>query len=279
MKSKSILLALTGALLTAGSASAQEASADDATNSVLWLQTSVEAQGSALGAYALARIRLDEALADTTRTAALEQHGDYASLPPAIILDVDDTVLNTTPYQAKSIGKAGDFDQAEWTKFVESKSDKPVPGAIAFTQYAASKGVKIFYVTNRIKEEEAATSSHLQELGFPMGGNVDTLLTRHEQPDWSSAKGNRRAFIAKDYRILMLVGDNYGDFSDSYKGTIAERQKSFEEQQAHWGNDWIVIANPVYGSFETAAYGNDYKVPATDRHRLKVEALSPWASN
>ena len=83
-----------------------------------------------------------------------------------------------------------------------------------------------------------------------MGGNVDTLLTAKEQPDWGSAKSTRRAAIAKDYRILLLVGDNLGDFSDGYKGDEAARLKVYEDNAAHWGKDWIVIANPTYGSFE-----------------------------
>ncbi len=91
-----------------------------------------------------------------------------------------------------------------------------VPGAVDFTKYADSKGVKVFYVTNRTADEEDATRKNMEALGFPMGGNVDTFLMSKEQPDWTSKKGTRRAFIARDYRILLLIGDNYGDFSDDY---------------------------------------------------------------
>ena len=149
-------------------------------------------------------------------------------------------------------------------------------GAVEFTQYAASKGVKVFYVTNRTKEEEGPTVEHMKALGFPMGDNVDTFLSAKEQPDWGSAKGTRRAVIAKDYRILLLVGDNFGDFSDAYKGTLEERQKAFEAAKDHWGRDWIAIANPTYGSFESAPYKGDYKLPAAEQRKLKIEALTPW---
>ena len=99
----------------------------------------------------------------------------------------------------------------------------------------------------------------MEALGFPMGGNVDTFLMSKEKEDWTSKKGTRRAFVAKDYRILLLVGDNYGDFSDDYSKSEADRLASLQANMAHIGHDWIVIANPEYGSFELAPFMADYK--------------------
>ncbi len=59
--------------------------------------------------------------------------------------------------------------------------------------------MKVFYVTNRGAETEKDTRENMQLLGFPMGGNVDTFLMQGERPDWTGAKGTRRAVIAKDY--------------------------------------------------------------------------------
>lgn len=252
--------------------------ANDNLNAVLWDQTSVEAKANSLGAFALAQLRLDQALADKAWTAApVEETGNFADRPPAIILDVDDTVLNTSSYQAWNVTAGTSFTPSTWTAYVKSQSDVAIPGAVAFTQYAASKGVKVFYVTNRSKEEEGPTVEEMKTFGFPMGDNVDTFLSAKEQPDWGSAKGTRRAFIAKDYRILLLLGDNLGDFTDDYKGTLAERDKVFQETAAHWGHDWIAIANPTYGSFESAPYHGDYKQPAEAQRQMKSEALKPWS--
>lgn len=277
-------LALTASafILMTGTVSAADAEPagplpDDNLNAVLWDQTAVEAQATMLQAFVLARIRLDEALADKTRTAAPgEQTGEFGDKPPAVVLDVDDTLLNTSLYQAWNVRNATAFDPKTWTQYVNSKVDFAIPGAVDFTQYAASKGVKVFYVTNRTKEEEPGTAERMQTLGFPMGDNVDTLLTAKEQEGWGSAKSTRRAYIAKDYRILLLVGDNLGDFSDSYKGTIADRQKVFDDARAHWGVDWIAIPNPTYGSWESTAYGGDYKLPPEEQRRRKIEALKAW---
>jgi acid phosphatase len=109
-----------------------------------------------------------------------------------------------------------------------------------------------------------------------MGGNVDTLLTAKEQPDWGSAKGTRCAVVAKDYRILLLCGDNLGDFSDGYKGDEAARLQVFQDNIGRWGKDWIMIPNPAYGSFESAPYGHDYKQPAAAQRAAKEKVLEAW---
>ena len=117
----------------------------------------------------------------------------------------------------------------------------------------------------------------MEALGFPMGGNVDTFLMSKEKEDWTSKKGTRRDFVSKDYRVLLLLGDNYGDFSDDAGKSEAERLASLEANMAHVGHDWIFIANPEYGSFESAPFGNDFKKSPDERRQLKIDALSAWA--
>lgn len=250
---------------------------NDNLNAVLWDQTSVEFKGVTDGAYALAHFRLDEALADKSWTAApVEQTGDFQNLPPAIILDVDDTVLNTSAYQAWTVTAGTAYSGKTWTDYVKAKQDVPIPGAIDFLKYADSKGVKVFYVTNRTTVEEGPTKEEMAAMGFPMGSDVDTFLAAKEQPDWTSAKGTRRAFIAKNYRILLLFGDNLGDFTDQYGGSVADRDKVYEQTAAHWGHDWIAIPNPTYGSFESAPYLTDYSKSVDEQRAEKLQALKPW---
>jgi 5'-nucleotidase (lipoprotein e(P4) family) len=251
--------------------------ASDLLNAVLWMQRSVEFKASALTAFALARIRLDQALADPSWTGApREQTGAYQSLPPAVILDVDETILDNSGYQAWMALKGTSFDPKTWNAYVNTVTSLAVPGALEFSRYADAKGVKVFYVSNRTAEEEPATRRNLEKLGFPMGGGVDTMLMTRKQPDWGSAKGTRRAFVAKSYRVLLNVGDNLGDFVDEYRGTEAERLKVLEQHRDRWGREWIVIANPAYGSFESAPFGHDFKLSDGERRRLKRAVLDAW---
>ena len=251
--------------------------ASDLLNAVLWMQRSVEFKASALTAFALARIRLDQALADPSWTGApREQTGAYQSLPPAVILDVDETILDNSGYQAWMALRGTSFDPKTWNAYVNTVTSLAIPGALEFARYADAKGVKVFYVSNRTAEEEPATRKNLQKLGFPMGGGVDTMLMTRKQPDWGSAKGTRRAFVAKSYRVLLNVGDNLGDFVDDYRGTEAERMKVLEQHRERWGREWIVIANPAYGSFESAPFGHDFKLSDGERRRLKRAVLDAW---
>ena len=265
------------ALGLAAPALGQGPPANDLLNAVLWTQRSVEFKATALGAFALARIRLEQALADPQWTAApKEQTGAYQSLPPAVIVDVDETILDNSAYQAWMALKDTTFDPKTWNAYVKTVTSLAIPGAVEFTKYADGKGVKVFYVSNRTAEEEEATRKNLERLGFPMGAPVDTMLMARKQPHWGSAKGTRRAHIAKSYRILLNLGDNFGDFVDEYRGSEAERLKVLEEHRDRWGREWIMIANPTYGSFESAPFGHDFKLSDADKRKAKRGVLDAW---
>src|SRR5213592_2602027 len=119
--------------------------ASDLLNAVLWMQRSVEFKASALTAFALARIRLDQALADPSRTGApKEQKGAYQALPPAVILDVDETILDNSGYQAWMALRGTSFDPKTWNAYVNTVTSLAVPGALEFARYADQKGVKVF---------------------------------------------------------------------------------------------------------------------------------------
>ena len=109
-----------------------------------------------------------------------------------------------------------------------------------------------------------------------MGGNVDTFLMQNEKPEWGSKKSTRRAFVAKDYRILLGFGDNFGDFDDRYTSSEADRLKFFEESRERWGREWLVIANPTYGSFDAAPFAFNYKAPADEQRKAKWAVLESW---
>ena len=252
--------------------------ANDNLNAVLWMQKSVEYKANAEAVFALAKIRLDQALKDKSWTAApAEQTGDFANLTPAVVADADETVLDNSGYQAWMVTNGETFNPKTWTKFVNSQTSTAVPGAVEFAKYAESKGVRVFYVTNRTKAEEPATRENMRKLGFPLTANIDTIMTAKEQPDWGSAKGTRRAAIAKHYRIMLLIGDNFGDFTDAYKGSVDERQKVYEENAAHWGRDWLMLPNPSYGSFESAPFGGNFKLPIEEQRAAKRGVLAPWS--
>lgn len=251
---------------------AQDSSAE-LLNATLWMQTSAEYQALSLQSFDNAGRLLDAALADPTWTAAVEQTGDFSKLPPAVILDIDETVLDNSAFEARMLLRNLLYDEATWNRWVEEASAPAIPGAVEFTKLAAAKGVTVFYVTNRNAKVEAPTRRNLEAVGFPLSGNVDTVLPPGERPDWTSDKGTRRRFVAERYRILMLFGDDLGDFASNVRTSLAERNAIVTSHRADWGTRWFVLANPAYGSWEQSLYGYNRRLPRDEQMRLKREAL------
>ena len=250
----------------------------DLLNATLWMQRAVEYKANSLAIFALAKMRLEQALADENWTAApVEQTGNFQKLPPALILDLDETLIDNSRFQVWMVLKDDRFSSANWTKFVNAQIAEEIAGALDFLKFADAKGVKLFYVSNRKDVEEEGTRKNVERLGFPMGGNVDTFLLQNKKPDWKSAKGTRRAFVAKDYRVLLMLGDNLGDFVDDYQTSETQRLKIFEDNRARWGREWIMLANPAYGSFETAAFDHDFKKSPDEQRKAKRAVLDAWS--
>ena len=223
-------------------------------DSVVWFRTSVEYRATAAQAYRLASLMLDRALADRAWTAALEQTGDFASKPPAVILDVDETVLDNSESEERNIRAGTAYSEAQWADWCHERKAAPIPGALDFTRAAAAKGVAVFYVTNRDRALEQATRDNLAKYGFPLDAGRDTVLTRAERPEWTSSdKSSRRGVVARDFRILLLIGDDFGDFVAGARSTLAARRALEDANAAKWGVKWIVLPNPMYGSWKTAA--------------------------
>ncbi|WDI32276.1 HAD family acid phosphatase [Hyphococcus flavus] len=246
---------------------------DDRLNATLWMQQAVEYKAATETVYALASKRLDEALADRSWTAApAEQGAGYENLPPAIILDADETVIDNSPFQAMMVTTGAGFSEDTWNDWARDEKAMAVPGALQFTQEAAAKGVTVFYVTNRSEVVDGATTRNLAALGFPMKAGEDTVLTKTD----TSKKGVRRAMVTANYRVLLLIGDNFGDFVDDYKGTPTERQQVYDANAERWGREWLVLPNPSYGSWESSAFGDDYSLSPEEQRQMKLDQLKAW---
>jgi len=176
---------------------------------------------------------------------------DYRSLPPAVILDLDETAIDNSPTRraspcraATSMPRAGTPDQAEQAK--------AIPGAVEFTTYAASKGVKVFYVTNRSADQKEATGA-ISRPRLSLGGNVDTFLMQRDRPEWASgAKARHR--LCRKIIAAAAVRRQYRRFQRQIQRQHRRARPGLRALKAHFGHDWMMLANPAYGSWESAAY-------------------------
>ena len=249
----------------------------DKLNSILWVQSSTEYQMAAAQSYLLARMLLDRGLEDSTWTASVEQTNAYSQLPPAVIVDVDETVLDNSTCQAR-FEKAGTYyDDDIWSHWVQEMKAPAVAGALEFLQYAQKKEVMVFYVTNRSHALEQATVANLKNLGFPLSDRLDTVLSKNEKESWGSDKTSRRSFIADQYRILLLIGDDANDFVFGTRGINHElRKDTLEKYHEYWGEKWIVLPNPIYGSWESALYDSDFGLTDKQKVDIKFERMDTF---
>jgi acid phosphatase len=241
--------------------------------SVLYAQSSAEYEASNIQTYVNAKSALDRALNDLSWTAAIEQKKNFKNKPPAIILDIDETVLNNIPFQARSIINGQSYPVG-WLEWMLEESSDAVAGVSEFLEYAQSKGVKIFYVTNRIAVAEDATRNNIKKLGLPLDTDRDVLLMKDEN-GWTSDKVSRRELIAKDYRILLLIGDQLGDFLPLAETTLElDLRKNLADTYKHmWGSKWFMITNPMYGRWEASIYNNEYPDTEDELMQMRLQAL------
>jgi 5'-nucleotidase (lipoprotein e(P4) family) len=242
-------------------------------NSTLWVQTSAEASFAAQQAYRLATYQLDKALRDKNWSAAIEQTESARKLPPAIILDIDETVLDNSAYQARLVRDDAPYSSASWDRWVSQSAALAIPGAAKFLAYAARKGIHIFYVSNRGIGEEAATRENLRRVGLPVQGPDDHVLMNGEMPNWTSDKTTRRSFLAQKYRLLLLFGDDFNDFITAKPRSVAERLNLLAKYEPYLGERWILISNPLYGSWESAILNFENGLSREDILRRKYTQL------
>lgn len=259
-------------------ASAESAPANDNLNATLWMQRAVEYRGTAESVYRGAMARLDEALKDPTWDALPpdERTVPASGLPPAVIVDVDETVLDNSPYQARLVRDGAQYDEVSWDAWVREQKARPVPGALEFARYASARGVTIVYISNRAEHLGAPTLANLRAVGFPAKDDsvflgLGTFVEGCEQE--GSEKRCRRELAGRRYRILMQFGDQLGDFAQIVANTPQDRAALYDRHAAWFGQRWWVLPNPSYGSWEPALFNNAWSEPLESRRARKREAL------
>ena len=271
------------AMLVPLSLVAQESSREQL-HAVLWMQTAAEYRALARQIWQLAAERLHGA--SQPGSAALEQWGmpalELAALPTAVIVDLDETVLDNSYFQARLVREHKEYNDADWDRWMAETSATLVPGAREYLEEAARLGHRIFYVSNRECPRDTAsnarsgdrcpaktwTQHNLQALGLPGAADPENLLLRRERPEWdSSDKTPRRAALAQRYRIVAMVGDDIRDFVDR---PLFEARR--EQLTPLFGQRWFILPNAMYGSWERSLAGTCPTESSTeDCARLTLE--------
>ncbi len=220
-----------------------------------WQQRSAEYKALCYQAFNIAKLRIDE------------RAGDSSAKPKAIMTDIDETILNNSSYQAHQSLQGKDYDNASWKAWTAMAKADTVTGALHFLQYASSKGIEIFYVTNRDEDEREGTLKNLRKFNFPNADNEHLLLKQK-----TSSKEERKKSIQENHNVVLLMGDNMNDFIFLFeKKDPDERSKVADNFAAEFGNRFIVLPNPVYGDWEFSMYHFNYSLtPAQKDSTLRA---------
>lgn len=252
--------------------------AHDNLNAVVWMQTSVEYKLLAGQTWRSGLVQLDRAIKSPTWDALTpdEREKPAKGLPMAVIVDVDETVLDNSAYQARLIRDGLSYNDATWGEWVMEEKATAIPGALEFARAASARGVTVFYVTNRAVHLQAATLDNLRKVGFPIKEDKQFLGLGHfvencEQQ--SSEKNCRRISVGRDYRVLMQFGDQLGDMITIVNNSRDGREQAVKPYLGWVGERWFVLPNPSYGSWEPALFDNDWSKSEEERRTSKREAL------
>lgn len=211
--------------------------------SSLYMQRSAEYRALCLQAYNIAHWRVDNYLPKT-------------NLPKAIITDIDETILDNSPYAVHQAYLGKEYEDASWFRWTDMSAADTMPGAGALLKYLATKNVEVFYVTNRAPRETGSTLKNLQRLGLPNADEAH-FFPRTE----GSSKEDRRLNIMKTHEVILLMGDNLADFSKLFDHKDeATRKANTDASVAEFGSRFIVFPNPNYGDWESSLYKFNYKL-------------------
>ncbi|MGE8362536.1 5'-nucleotidase, lipoprotein e(P4) family [Pseudomonas sp.] len=226
------------ALALSGSAAFAETKATDCpvsefTMALRYQQQSVEVRALQLQAYNIATLKLDAAVAAASDPSKL-----------AIVTDVDETVIDNSALLARDLANCHTYDGWDtWLPWERDGTPTLIPGAKQFLEHADSLGVVIRYVSDRSDEQKAHTLETLQALGLPQVSAQSVLLL-------GPPKVERRAIVAADHQIVMLLGDTLHDFDARFRKTpVSEQRASVDTESGKWGVEWIVFPNAGYGTW------------------------------
>ena len=232
---------------------------------VLWQQSSGERRALSYQAFLLARLMLDRDLRMNRRERK----------PRAVIVDLDETILDNSRYEGMLLQQRVNFNQKTWTQWCNRADATAVPGAVEFLRYAASRGVQVFYITNRNEAQKQETATNLKKLGFP-NVNDQTLLVQTDLKN--STKEPRRQSVSAKFRIVLLMGDDLNDFSDVFENsrTVESRAAAADRYQEEFGKRFIMLPNPMYGNWENAIYGYNFKLTEAEKAEQRRSLLKGY---
>ncbi|MBE0650313.1 MAG: 5'-nucleotidase, lipoprotein e(P4) family [Bacteroidales bacterium] len=227
---------------------------------VLWQELSAEHRALCYQAFNTAKLRLNIILSKKIHRAK----------PLAIVTDIDESILDNSPFNGKLIQENKEYTGKEWSEWVKLEKATAIPGAVEFLQYAKKRGVEVFYITNRSIKQQQETMENLRKLGFPYIDNKHFLMKEN-----TSSKKSRREKVRETHDVVMLIGDNLADFNHLFDNqSTKNRNLIVDSLRNEFGSKYIMLPNPMYGDWETKGlYDGNYHWTEHQRDSIRHAKL------
>ena len=236
---------------------------DGKASGIQWLINSGEAKALRYQTYNIATERIKQ---------LAKEHEGEENL--AVILDIDETVLNNYYYLAKKFLDYDDFKDMSFSEWFREESSTLIEGAKSFLNTANELGIKIFYVTNRSYEVEEESINNLLKFNLPYA-DEEHVLTANETSD----KIFRIDSIRENHNVLMYLGDNLGDFPEEfYHKSNEERSEIVDNIYDKFGTQYFILPNTIYGDWDKAIYDYDNSKSDEELIRLRIEAIDNYCN-
>jgi 5'-nucleotidase (lipoprotein e(P4) family) len=164
--------------------------------------------------------------------------------PWAVVLDLDETVLDNSIYQLERAASRLPFDSASWNAWVRRGRADTLPGAAGFIAKVRALGGRIAYISGRNDYTAEETRRNLETLGLWWEGDrlcldtADRAYTKRTRREELRTGTGRCAWAGERVRVLAYLGDNIADIPEA------------DEEEGELGVTWFMLPNPAYGGWE-----------------------------
>lgn len=229
------------------------------TASTLFVQQSAEYRALCYQAFAAAEFQLMELMKDEPKN-------------PAVVLDLDETVLDNSAYTAWQVVNDHPYSTETWALWTDKADAPEVPGVGDFLSLADSLGVTLYYISNRDTSALIPTIDNMRNLNLPQLSPSHFYL----KTTTSDKAERRRAVEEAGHEIVMLIGDNLGDFHEKWdKKSVKERRSLTENARDQFGKKYIVLPNPIYGTWEGALFEYNRNFNEAQKDSIRRSWLDP----
>tara|TARA_B100000029_G_scaffold197938_2_gene196020 strand:+ start:735 stop:1430 length:696 start_codon:yes stop_codon:yes gene_type:complete len=160
----------------------------------------------------------------------------YSNNRQAIIMDLDETVLDNSKYQVENFNKGETFNMQSWAKWVNREDADLVPGVKEYINLIRELGIQLIFISNRMDERVEATKQNMKKLNIYDENDIYLLrLNKEDKKDIRRKEvfnGTNRMAEYGPFDVILYIGDAMGDFPKDNNNS----------------NKYI-LPNPMYGKW------------------------------